>query len=75
LQGRIDLLLKTSTGLVLIDHKSSPFGVEQWEHLASEYASQMAMYARAISAATGDYVAEYWLFLPVSGGGVRFAIT
>ena len=73
LQGRIDLLLKTASGWVLIDHKSSPLGAEHWEEMAMEYASQLALYARGVALATGSDVVEHWLFLPVSGGGVRLA--
>ena len=72
-QGRIDLLLRTTKGWILIDHKSSPLGAEHWEKLAKEYAAQMASYGQGVSMATGVDVIEYWLFLPVSGGAVRLA--
>lgn len=73
LQGRIDLLLKTASGWVLIDHKSSPLGAEHWEKMAMEFASQLALYARGVELASGSDVVEHWLFLPVSGSGVRLA--
>ena len=71
LQGRIDLLLKTIKGWVLIDHKSSPLGVDHWDHLAGEHSGQLHAYAKAIEAADGTSVVESWLFLPVAAGGVR----
>jgi len=37
LNGRIDLLLDTPTGWVLIDHKASPFGPELWDRLAAKH--------------------------------------
>lgn len=73
LQGRIDLLLKTNSGWVLIDHKSSPLGAEHWEEIAMEYASQLALYAQGVGLASGNEVGENWIFLPVSGGAVRLA--
>jgi hypothetical protein len=71
LEGRIDLLLKTIKGWVLIDHKSSPLGVDHWDHLAGEHIGQLHAYAKAIEAADGKSVVESWLFLPVAAGGVR----
>ena len=70
LNGRIDLLLDTDTGWVLIDHKSSPLAPDRWAQLADEHGSQLAAYAQAVTQATGRPVQECWLFLPVAGGGV-----
>lgn len=67
LNGRIDLLLETAAGYVLIDHKSFPGGKDQWGKLAQEYGGQLAAYAQAIENATGNPVLEQWLFLPVAG--------
>ena len=69
LQGRIDLLLETSEGWVLIDHKSSQLGAEHWDELAVEHAGQLAAYAAAVERATQRPVVESWLFLPVAGRG------
>ena len=71
LNGRIDLLLQTSDGWVLIDHKSSPGRSENWDNLAREYGSQLAAYGRAVEKASGRPVIEAWLYLPVAAGGVR----
>ena len=70
LNGRIDLLLETSTGWVLIDHKASPLPAERWEALAAEHGPQLSSYALALERATSRAVQESWLFLPVAGGGV-----
>ncbi|NUP87094.1 MAG: UvrD-helicase domain-containing protein [Burkholderiaceae bacterium] len=70
LNGRIDLLLETATGWVLIDHKSSPLPVERWETLAAEHGPQLSSYAQALERVTGRAVQEAWLFLPVAGGGL-----
>ena len=66
--GRIDLLLETASGWVLIDHKSSQSTAGRWGQLAAEYAAQMSAYAQWLEQASGCKVAEQWLFLPVAGG-------
>lgn len=71
LNGRIDLLLDTKDGWVLIDHKSNPSPEAQWQRLAEEHAGQLDAYARAIEAASGRPVKEAWLFLPTAAGAVR----
>ena len=71
MNGRIDLLLDTPDGWVLIDHKSNPQGSSTWEGLAQRYAGQLDAYATAIKKATGRPVVERWLFLPVSGCGLK----
>ena len=71
MNGRIDLLLDTPSGWVLIDHKSNPQGASVWDDLAQKYAGQLNAYARAITRATGRPVIERWLFLPVSGCGLK----
>src|SRR5207244_12884146 len=53
LNGRIDLLLQTSDGWVLIDHKSSPGRSENWDSWAKEHGSQLAAYGRAVEKASG----------------------
>jgi ATP-dependent exoDNAse (exonuclease V) beta subunit len=75
LQGRMDLLLRTPRGLVLMDHKSNPKGRSHWPELAAEHAGQLDAYARAIHAASGENVTEKWLFLPVAGGAIRVGST
>jgi len=71
MQGRIDFLLETTQGWVLIDHKSNPQGIEKWEAVAQEYAGQLDAYKGAIEKATGKPVVENWLFFPVSAGAVK----
>lgn len=71
LQGRIDLLLETQGGWILLDHKSNPQGPEKWEGIAHDYSGQLAAYGNAVEQVTGKPVLESWLFFPVSGGAVR----
>jgi ATP-dependent exoDNAse (exonuclease V) beta subunit len=73
LAGRIDLLLRTEVGWILVDHKSSPQGSGRWEDLAEKYGGQLAAYAAAVEAVTGQQVLESWLVLPVAGIGLKVA--
>jgi ATP-dependent exoDNAse (exonuclease V) beta subunit len=72
LLGRIDLLIESPDGWVLMDYKASPLPSSRWAELATEYGGQLAAYAEAVSLATGRTVRESWLVLPVAGGAIRF---
>ncbi len=71
LNGRIDLLLETKQGFVLVDHKSSPLAKSHWDDLVSTYKPQLSAYANAIEAASGKKVLEQWLLLPVSAAMIK----
>jgi ATP-dependent exoDNAse (exonuclease V) beta subunit len=71
LVGRADLVLRTATGWVLIDHKSAPVGAAQWESLAQSHGGQLAAYRDALQAGSGLPVEEMWLVLPVAGAALR----
>jgi ATP-dependent helicase/nuclease subunit A len=69
--GRTDLVLRTESGWILIDHKSTPQGSGQWEALANDHAGQLAGYREVLEAASGLPVEEIWLLLPVAGAALR----
>jgi len=69
--GRSDLLIRTPTGWILLDHKSTPAASTQWAALASTHAGQLAAYKEVIEAASGLPVEEVWLVLPVAGAALR----
>jgi ATP-dependent exoDNAse (exonuclease V) beta subunit len=71
MQGRMDLLLETPAGWILLDHKSNPQGADKWEGIAHQHSGQLAAYRDAVEKATGKRVLESWLFISVSGGAVR----
>lgn len=73
--GRSDLLIRTGTGWVLLDHKSTPAGSAQWNDLASTYAGQLKAYKDVIEAASGLPVEQMWLVLPVAGAALRVEVT
>lgn len=66
LRGRIDLLVDTPQGWILLDHKSNPGGQARDEALALEHGPQLAAYAAALERCTGKAVSEHWLYLPVA---------
>ena len=72
LRGRTDMLVRTPSGWILLDHKANPSGPERWPDLAQEHGGQLAAYADAITKASGIPVIENWIFLPVAGGAVSF---
>jgi ATP-dependent exoDNAse (exonuclease V) beta subunit len=61
LRGRIDMLLDTPDGWVLIDHKSNPGDTSHDDRLAKEHGPQLSAYAEAIEQCTGKAVKEQWL--------------
>lgn len=69
--GRIDLLVRTATGWILIDHKSTPQASAQWDAVAQAHGGQMLAYRDAIQAVTGLPVEAMWLLLPVAGAALR----
>jgi ATP-dependent exoDNAse (exonuclease V) beta subunit len=71
MSGRIDLLLKTQSGWILIDYKSGAQNSSQWNILAATYGGQLAAYSAAIEAATSVPVLETWLVLPVAGTALK----
>lgn len=75
MQGRIDLLLETVQGWILLDHKSNPQSADHWQSIAVNYSGQMHAYAKAIEKTTGKRVLESWLYFPVSAGAVQLRLT
>jgi ATP-dependent exoDNAse (exonuclease V) beta subunit len=71
LNGRLDLILETADGWIIIDHKSSVRNQDEWSSLAQQYGSQLEAYASAVLLATNKPVLENWLYLPVSGGCIK----
>ena len=71
MQGRIDLLLETPSGWILLDHKSNPQGAEKWPEIVHDHSGQLRAYGNALAQVTGKPILESWLFFPVSAGAVR----
>ena len=65
-RGQIDLLVETSGGWILVDHKADPRSTGGDDCLAHAHGAQLEAYAEALIA-IGRPVVERWLFLPVAG--------
>lgn len=69
--GRVDLLLRTADGWVLLDHKSTSQSRQQAAELATQHGGQLAAYRETVEAVTQLPVKETWLLLPVAGAAIR----
>lgn len=74
LRGRIDFLIDTPRGWVLLDHKANPRGAAREDTLIQKHGQQLDSYADALVRATGRQVIEMWLFLPVAGQAARVEV-
>ncbi|MCU1279484.1 MAG: putative UvrD/REP helicase, partial [bacterium] len=68
LEGRIDLLLETTAGWVLVDHKSYPGGESTWEARALEHAPQLAAYRQALLMSGSLPVIASLVHFTIAGG-------
>lgn len=73
IQGRIDLLLETDSGFIIVDHKTYPGRSDTWEERVAAYAPQLALYARLCTAATGKEVNSLFVHLPIIGSMLSIA--
>jgi len=71
LHGRIDLLLETKDGWVLLDHKANPAPKDRWDQVAVEHGGQLSIYADALARATDRSVIESWIIFPVAAGAIQ----
>jgi ATP-dependent helicase/nuclease subunit A len=70
--GTIDLLLETSEGLVIVDHKTFPGRVEgAWRAKVVEFLPQFAAYAAALRTTRARPVRSGWVHLPAGGAMVQ----
>jgi ATP-dependent exoDNAse (exonuclease V) beta subunit len=71
--GRIDLVVDTSDGLAIIDHKLvHAFGAMD-SPTKSGWVAQLDAYAKGLARATGRPISSAWVNLPVEGSIVRVA--
>ncbi|MGK5091141.1 UvrD-helicase domain-containing protein [Deltaproteobacteria bacterium TL4] len=71
LKGTADLLLETTDGWVVIDHKSYPGKRNHWAEEAIKYSGQLKAYAEAVNAATQKQVIATYLHFALGGGLVE----
>jgi len=69
--GRIDLLIRTADGLVVMDHKLAGKNEGSVKEIVATWAPQLALYATAIALVSGKPPVGTWLNLPLDGSAVR----
>jgi ATP-dependent helicase/nuclease subunit A len=69
--GRIDLLIRTAGGLVVMDHKLAGNSDGKVQEIVATWAPQLALYATAIARVSGKPPVGTWLNLPLEGSAVR----
>ena len=70
--GRVDVVLETDDGPVIIDHKSSPLAEPEWTREALAHSGQLAAYRNAFEAA--GQTAATWIHFAVGGGMVQVGV-
>lgn len=70
-RGTIDLLGETNDGYIIIDHKTFPGRIEEWEKKALSHASQLALYKHVLEQATGKNVIAQFIHMPIVGAMVK----
>lgn len=65
--GRIDLLLETDDGFVIVDHKTFPGAPDTWIEKAQEFAPQLRLYGQVVTQATSKSVQAAFIHMPVVG--------
>jgi ATP-dependent exoDNAse (exonuclease V) beta subunit len=66
-KGWIDLLMNTSKGWVIVDHKAHRGEEKELAQEASKYSGQLQAYKKAVEASTGQKVAACWIHFPLAG--------
>jgi ATP-dependent helicase/nuclease subunit A len=65
--GRVDLLIETSEGFVIIDHKTFPGAQDTWAGKVAGFSPQLSLYSQIISQATGRPVLHCFVHMPIVG--------
>lgn len=72
--GWIDMLVETSHGWVIVDHKSFPGPRNDLQDRAQRYAPQLNLYSQAITTAFGTPPREMLLHFPLVGAALSVGI-
>ena len=71
--GRIDLLIETDEGCIIIDHKTFPGTHDKWIDKARGFAPQMSLYSRMVAQATKKPVIQCFIHMPVVGALIEIS--
>ncbi len=67
ISGRIDLLVETEDGYVIVDHKSFPGRYERWAGKAWAYRPQLQAYGNLVTNATSREILTLLVHMPIVG--------
>lgn len=73
--GRMDLLLQTQEGWILIDYKSAASHAVVTGDKLGHYGAQLALYSSAVSTATKTSANATWVAMPIAGKALRIETT
>jgi ATP-dependent helicase/nuclease subunit A len=62
IQGIVDCLVETDLGLVIIDYKTNAIDAGQVDRMVEHYATQIKLYARAMTSILRRPVVSAWLY-------------
>jgi ATP-dependent helicase/nuclease subunit A len=68
--GTVDMIVETTEGWVIIDHKSFPGPMKEWQQESVIYGGQLKTYAETLEKATGKAVMDCFIHFMVGGGVV-----
>lgn len=72
--GWVDMLLRQSSGNVIIDHKTGVGDPERLHAKAIGYAGQFATYSEALAKSTGRPTLAMWAHFPLAGSMIRLEL-
>lgn len=72
MNGRIDLLVETDSGFIVLDHKTYPGKSDSWIAKAKSHLPQLLLYAEAINRRGQKQVIELIVHMPIIGKVVCF---
>ena len=68
IRGVVDLLIESSNAFTIIDHKTFPGPMEQWESKALSFAPQLEAYKKALELTdSGKKVSALYIHMPIVG--------
>jgi ATP-dependent exoDNAse (exonuclease V) beta subunit len=67
MRGSVDLLLRTSEGYIVIDHKTYPGRMDTWETKCLSYAPQLYVYKQMVEDSGAGVVIGCYIHLPLLG--------
>ena len=72
--GRIDLLVDTGDGFIVLDHKSFPGVMDIDGERLQAFAGQAALYAQALKSVTDRPCHQFWLHQPIAATMTRVVL-